>query len=303
VSGSSLYASVCRRLADDPRLAEVVPADRWDVPVRLLAALHYLALTEGIDPWRDPSAIIAERRGSIRRFVAEQKVQTNEVQRTWALLPAFLSLGASPLELLELGPSAGLNLVWDRYRFRYAAGSWGPPDSALELHGEEREPVPSELLQRSPEVVRRRGVDLDPVDVTGEDGALLLRSFVWADQHDRIERLDRAIEALRADPPELVRGDYVELLPDLLDDRAEDALLVVFQTVSTSYLSRERYVELRRHLARAARPLAWISTRAHFEEETDLQGGFELELALWPRRRPALVARIGYHGQWLEWLG
>ena len=276
--------------------------DGWEVPVLLLGALHYLALEEGVDPWSDPGAVVQERREWIAAFLAERTIQTNEVQRTWALLPAFLALGAQRLDLLELGPSAGLNLVWDRYRFRYECGSWGAADAALELVGEERAAVPAELLAREVSVVRRRGVDLRPVDAATEEGARLLECFVWADQRDRLERLERAIDALRADPPEIVRGDYVDMLPALLSDRAPGALLVVFQTASTAYLSDEQYGALRSHLDEAERPLAWVATRRSSEEETDLEGGFELEAALWPEREPELVARMGYHGQWLEWV-
>ncbi len=269
----------------------------------MLAALHYLALAEGIDPWSDPAGAVAGHAGFVRRFVREQSVQTNEVQRTWALLPAFLSLGRAELDLIELGPSAGLNLVWDRHRFHYEAGSWGAAGTALELRGEERLHVPAALLGRDLRILRRRGIDREPIDVTSEDGARLLRSFVWADQDARLERLERAIEAVRAEPPQLVAGDYVDVLPGLLSDRVDGALAVVFQTASTIYLPAERYAALRHALADAERPLAWISTRRRDEMETQLEDGFELELACWPEQPPRVVARMGYHGQWLEWLG
>jgi hypothetical protein len=274
----------------------------WDVPLRLLGGLHYLALLDGSDPWGDLPGALHAHADFLADFVAEQRVQTNEVQRCWALLPAFLSLGR-PLDLVELGPSAGLNLLWDRYRYRYAAGSWGPSASPFELAGDERAPVPAELLARGADVRRRRGIDLDPVDVTDEHGARLLSCFVWADQRERLERLRRAIEVARRDPPELLRGDYVDLLPRVLDERSPGALTVVFQTASTAYLARDRYRALRRLLDEAARPLAWISTRRPFEMETELEGGYELEVALWPKHGPRLVARLGYHGQWLEWRG
>jgi hypothetical protein len=303
VTGSPLYAAACRRLADLPIINEVAPDDRWDLPLRLLGALHYIALAEGLDPWTSPEAVIADRRDWVAEFLATRRVQTNGVQRAWALLPAFLSLGESRLDLLELGPSAGLNLVWDRYRYRYLNGSWGPGDAALELAGEERAPVPAELLERSVDIVRRRGVDLEPVDATTDEGARLLKCFVWVDQVDRLARFDRALAALGSDPPALVQGDYVDLLPSLLRDRADGALTVVYQTASTQYLSAERYAELQHALAAAPRPLAWISTRRHEEEEAGLSGGYELEAALWPEHGPALVARTGYHGQWLEWRG
>ena len=307
MTGSPLYAAVCRRLAALPIVTELAPDDRWDLPLRLLGALHYIALAEELDPWTSPEAVIADRRDWIAEFLATRRVQTNEVQRAWALLPAFLSLGVPRLDLLELGPSAGLNLVWDRYRFRYRGGSFGPEDVALELAlelaGEERAPVPAELLKRSVEVVRRRGVDLEPVDAATDDGARLLKCFVWADQRDRLERFDRALAVLRVDPPELIAGDYVDLLPSLLRDRVDGALTVVYQTASTQYLSTDRYAELQDALAAASRPLAWISTRRNDEEEAGLSGGYELEVALWPERGPTLVARTGYHGQWLEWHG
>ena len=132
----------------------------------------------------------------------------------------------------------------------------------------------------------------------------MLESFVWADQAARLERLRWAIAAVRVDPPKLVRGDFVELLPEVLAARSPDALTVVFQIAATSYLERERYDVFRAELERAGRagPLAWISTRRLFEKETEREC-YELELALWPEDGPRAVAYLGFHGQWLEWLG
>src|SRR5262249_27095638 len=90
-------------------------------------------------------------------------------------------------------------------------------------------------------------------------------------------------------------GHYVALLPTLPARRDPEARTVVFQTVSTVYLDAERYAELRRIVDAA--DVAWISTRRFSEEETGLEGGFELETGT------RLVARMGYHGQWLEWRG
>jgi hypothetical protein len=108
-------------------------------------------------------------------------VQTNEVQRCWMLLPCFLELarrtGFSTFDLIEFGPSAGLLLYWDRYRYRYEQGSWHDRDAPLELAGEERRPVPADLLAVQPVVRSRVGIDIEPVDVTTDEGALLLRSF------------------------------------------------------------------------------------------------------------------------------
>jgi hypothetical protein len=224
-------------------------------------------------------------------------VQTNEVQRSWALLPAFLTVAdGRRLELLELGPSAGLNLLWDRYCYRYSSGEWG--SGALELTGVDRSPPPAGLLERQVEVVRRRGVDLSPVDVTTEHGARLLQAFVWADQPARLDRLRRAIDVARRDPPELIRGDYVETLPSLLADRVEGAQLVVFQTASTMYLDRRGTDRLRTALRDAGRdePLVFLSTGRAPDDD-----GFGLEVERFPDGRAQRLAVFDFHGEWLDW--
>jgi hypothetical protein len=302
-----LYADVCRQLAEEPLVSEIVREARWDVPIRILGGLHYLALADGIDPWSTPRETVADHREWLARFVAGHHVQTNEVGRCFALLPAFLELaraGGRRLDLLELGPSAGLNLLFDRYGYRYRRGAWGPADADVVLAGDERGEVPEELLSVEIEIGRRQGVDLNPIDVTTDEGARLLRSFVWADQWHRVERLRRAIEIARAHPPELIRGDYVELLPQLLADRDPGALTVVFQTASTLYLDRARYDRVRTTLRDAARiaPLGWVSMQ-RWDEEDEAGDGPPLEVALWPEQEGRVVARMGPHGEWLDYLG
>src|SRR5471032_275605 len=96
--------SALPRLAGDERVDRVAPDLRWDLPLRLLGALHYLVLA-GLASWGDVDAALEEHAGFLGRHLVEQQVQTNEVQRSWALLPAFLSVAdGRPLDLLELGP-------------------------------------------------------------------------------------------------------------------------------------------------------------------------------------------------------
>jgi hypothetical protein len=230
------------------------------------------------------------------------------VQRSWALVPAFLEIArraGRPLELLELGASAGLNLLFDRYSCRYAEGDAGPAGSALVLTGEERAPVPELLFCSRLEIARRRGIDRSPIDVRSESGVRLLEAFVWADHPARLARLGRAVAVAAADPPELVAGDYVELLPRLLRDRDAATLTVVFQTASTGYLSVEEYAALRASIEEAASvsPLAWLSTRRLGEEnDSNAEGGYGLELGIWPHDdSPRVIERFGHHGEWLDW--
>jgi hypothetical protein len=202
-------------------VAAIAPDLRWDFPLRLLGGLHYLVLG-GEATWDELDEVIEPRADFLARFADEQPVQTNEVARAWPLLRGLLQLGRERVDLLELGTAGGLLLYPDRYY---------PDEGPLEI-------------------VRRRGIDRNPIDVTTDEGARLLEAFVWPDQTERIERLRAAIDVVRRDPPELVRGDYVDLVPELVEENT-----VVMSCVTTMYLEDDRYAELVAKL----RGVDWIS--------------------------------------------
>ena len=278
--------------------------------------MHHLVLT-GAAPdalsgdLDDFTAALAAHEDEIRRRIRQDVVQTNEVQRCVALLPAFLTVAretALPVELLELGPSAGLNLLVDRYRYAYAEGTWGGSDALLELVADERgRPVPAELLATGLDVRRRRGIDLAPVDATTEEGYLLLRSFVWPGLEDRVRRLDAAVATLRAEP-ERPRADPGRLRGATARQSSQSAP----RTPSPSSSRRPRRATCPRMRPRGSgrrstrpasdgRPLAWVSTRRHDEREGAVEDAYELELRVWPGP-PRLAAHLDFHGNWLEWL-
>jgi hypothetical protein len=305
-------AALYRRCAEDAFVLSLLPAEpTWDAPHRLLAGARVLVLSEAAEdfesasaPWESFRSLLEEHAEWVARFVREQPVQTNEVQRCWALLPIFLAIAREtdlPIDLVELGASAGLNLLWDRYGYRYRERTWGDPGAGLTLSGDERGIVPRDLLETRVEVRSRLGIDLSPVDVTTEDGLRLLYAFVRDDGYR--SRLRQAAEIARSDPPELVRGDYVDLLPELLRGRGEDGLTVVFQTLSTVYLPDERRELLREIVDEAGEegPLAWISTPTP-EEHGERRGDYPLELAVWPEGERRIVARMSVRGERLEWL-
>jgi len=283
------------------------------VPLRLFAAVHYLVLVgEAPDAlsgrFEDFAAVLARHEDALRARIETHGVQTNEVQRCTMLLPTLLAASAEtglPLELVELGPSAGLNLLLDRYRYRYANGTFGPGDALVQLAVDEHGGrVPVSLLDRALVVRRRRGIDLAPIDATTPEGYLLLRSFVWPGLDERVARLDAAVETLRRmpEPPELIQGDYTTILPAVLADRPADALTVVFETFSVVYLPEDVARELREELEAAAadgRPLAWVSVR-RWDTKAGGDAVFELELRVWPGAA-RVAARVDPHGNGIDW--
>ncbi len=139
--GSPLYGGLAGLLAEDPRPVRPILGDdaSWDLVLRLFGGVHRLVLAGAApdalsgDPDDFLTALDAHA-GELRRFVAKQGVQTNETQRSVGLLPVFLTIAREtglPLDLLELGPSAGLNLVFDHYGYVLANGTWAilPPGS------------------------------------------------------------------------------------------------------------------------------------------------------------------------------
>jgi hypothetical protein len=252
---------LCRRLASDPRVAAIAPDLRWDLPLRVLGAVHYLVLG-GEASWDDVDSVLETRAEFLARFCAEQPVQTNEVARAYPLLRGLAALRRDRIDLLELGAAGGLLLYLDRYGYDH--------DGRFEI-------------------VRRRGIDTHPIDVTTEQGARLLEAFVWPDQTERIERIERlraAIAIVRRDPPELIAGDYVDLVPGLLGEET-----VVVSCVTTMYLDDDRHSELV-HTLRGA---TWLSLEGP-RDDPDYEG---MRLVLNGR---VLAEHVDYHGTAMHWV-
>ncbi len=119
--------------------------------------------------------------------------QTNETARSGMLLPGLLLIAREtglPLALHEIGSSAGLNLLFDRFHYRFGDAEWGDPASAVRLQPEMRgTAIPMDGLAN---VVSRKGSDIAPVYVKDPADRLRLRSYIWPDQAARLERLDAA---------------------------------------------------------------------------------------------------------------
>ena len=149
----------------------------------------------------------AAHQPTICRLRLAQGVQTNEVGRSAALLGGYLEVArlGLPLRVLEVGASAGLNLLFDQYRYvGPTAGVRARPTVRWSSI------VPGSLDRAGPlRTARggeRRGCDVHPIDARPPRGRLRLRSFVWPDQLDRMARLDAALEVAQAAPPVVDRA-------------------------------------------------------------------------------------------------
>ena len=244
-----------------------------------------------------------EHLDEVLEIMHTKRTQTNEVGRCATLLPALGSL-REPLALIEVGASAGLNLLLDRYAYDYGDGRFvGDPRAEVVLPCRPRNEVP--ILQTVPQVVWRLGVDLAPVDLFDEESVRWLQSCVFYDHADRRQRLAAAIEVARRDPPQVVRGDLVDAIGDMVAEAPSEATIVVFHSAVLAYLSRDRRERFAQLMARL--PVIWLSNEApHVVRsvmdalDRPLLGEVHFLLG---RNGEEPLAFTHPHGRWIEWLG
>lgn len=228
--------------------------------------------------------------------------QTNEAARSAVLLGGLLHLSdetGMPLELLEIGASAGLNLIPDHYRYDLGEGRvWGGAAARPVIASAWRGAIPP--LEAPLRIEGRAGVDLAPIDPAQRPSPLL--AYVWPDQAARLDRAGAALDRLAATPWRVERGDAAEWLDDrLARPQPEGRARVVAHTIMWSYLPEATRARIEAALAAAgarataARPLARLS----MEIDAD-KGSAAVDLAIWPGG----VRRLGrccFHGSWVDW--
>lgn len=242
-------------------------------------------MLSGRASWDDVRAALVDEADFLREWLASERVQTNEVRRCWWLLPCFLEVARrrsiAAFDCVELGCSGGLNLLWDRYGYDYANGSFsGAPTFA----GEERTAVPVSPL---PPVRSRIGVDAAPPDLSTDDGVRYLTSFVWVGQEQRLADLDAAVTVWRRDPPDIVVGDILDELPGLLRRGPN----LVWSTAALDYMPRERRQAVRDLIAESG--VAYVETGRPLDGSHDYYGLFV---------DGDEVAHAEFHGAWVDWL-
>jgi hypothetical protein len=321
---SPLYEQLSYGVAEDPDILNLAaPGQPGQAPPNLLfGSVHYLLLTGVNHPLKEyypdlsPSARSAGaaydafrdfclgHRKELAQLISTRLVQTNVVGRSVCLLPAFAAVvaqgGDRPLAQIEVGPSAGLNLLWGHYRYDYGSGvTWGDAASPVHLSTDLR----GEVLPVLPATLRAAwsvGVDLNPVEIEDEDAVTWLRALVWPENVDQQDQLLAAIRIAKEHPPRLLKGDGSELLPELLESAPPQAALCVFATHALHQFSQDALRTLLKAMQSysASRPVYFISMEGTGDQCS------ELKLTVYESgtRRIVDLANCHPHGRWLEWL-
>jgi hypothetical protein len=323
-----LYEEIARSVATDRELLALQHSARphAHLPTMLLASAHYLLL-DGVDHplvevyagrSSEPAAplfrdLCLGNSTALLDVLNARTVQTNEVGRS-ALLGPGLSWAADghPVQLVDVGCSAGLNMLCDRYRLDYGDyGVSGPADSPVHIDCQVVGGSPP-VARRLPVIVGRVGIDLDPPDLADPADTRWLLACVWPGT-GRFQRAAQAIALGRADPPRVVQGDAVETVPDVLAGLGPGRI-VVLNSWSFAYFSvqqRQAYLDVLADVGRS-RPVVWLSMDApgvvelvaeeappRGSAESDLLAGVSFDGAAPPRAE--VLAFVQSHGTSMAW--
>jgi hypothetical protein len=299
-----------RQLSGDPG------PNGLSLPLRLAGGLHALVLRRecpALVAVYPPHSVCDDQ---LRRAVLEalqshsqflidwtrSAPQTNEVRRSAALIA-----GANvanfyhdlPIHLSELGASAGLNLMWDRFALCARGQRLGPDTAALTLAPEWQGPPPPAA---APRIASRRGVDLCPIDPQSDEGRLRLMAYLWPDQPGRAARTATAA-ALTHAPVD--RGDAIEWLERRLGTAPKGHLHLIQHTIAWQYFPPDAQIRGKALIETAGQstttdsPLAWLSLEA--DDQSATLGGAALVLRLWPGDLHLPLGRADFHGRWVHW--
>lgn len=288
------------------------------LPLRAAGGIHALHLS-GVAP--DLSPIYADAEGINDAVIVAGVVrhheaallpwldgpsQTNEAGRSSNFVAAMLWLveqGLPPrFQCLEIGSSAGINLMLDRYHYDLAGVQVGPQPGAMAFTPEWRGTHPP---QHRIAFESLKGCDVAPVDLTDPAQALRLKAYIWPEHEVRFARMAAAIAAAREKKPDLVRmnaADFIEA--ELAKPQAAGTTRVLMHSIVWQYVPADQQARVTAAMEAAGaaatpdRPLAWIALEANRTLHRH-----ELVLRTWPGGdAPQMLGHAHAHGAWIEWL-
>jgi len=290
------------------------------MPLRFAGGLHHLHLT-GQEPLLAPlyagalpeqaavdaliSAIVADHDAALLPWF-DGPPQTNEAGRSASFMAGLLWLAqrfGPDFEISELGASAGINTMMDRYHYDLGGVCVGPKSSPMQICPEWRGPPPPAGTVTITEIA---GCDVTPMNLADPAAALRVKAYVWPDAPERLTRMDAAIALVNGCAPDLTAADAADWTAlRLARPQTSGVTRVIQHSILWQYLGDERRTRITAMIEAAGanatdeRPLAWMmleTNRATFLHE--------LSVRCWPGDdAPRVLGHAHAHGAWVKWIG
>lgn len=231
--------------------------------------------------------------------------QTNEAGRSASFMAGLLWLSGkigSRFELNELGASAGINTMMERYHYDLGGVLVGPDHSPMRIRPDWRGgPPPTAQV----EIVNIQGCDQAPVDLSNPEAALRVKSYVWPENAGRLVRMDAAIALASKKKPDVVKADALDWVTKRLKATQDNGVVrVINHSIVWQYIPEDRRNQITDAIkaagkqATAALPLAWMMLETNRETFKH-----ELRIKYWPGPDEwHLLAEAQAHGAWVQWL-
>jgi hypothetical protein len=317
---SPLYEHLSENIAEDDTLLQIASHARpgQPVPNLFLGAVHYLLLRgkshelseyygsifnnprEALTAYDSFKDFCLQHENEIIPILESKLVQTNEVRRCAYLYPAFCHIyekTKKPLALIEIGTSAGLQLLWDKYAYSYHSNEvYGSSLSELQITSEIRGGRQPVLLKHSPPVTSRIGIDLHINDLKDPKDYLWLKSLIWPEHAERNKNFENAARCLKDQSIELIEGDGVKLLYEIASTIPQWSTLCVFHTHVSNQMSQEDKYKLVEQIQRLGEGRNVFHI---YNNMWDLN--LHLDSYLEQNEYKETIAETDGHGRWFHW--
>ncbi|MED1603208.1 DUF2332 domain-containing protein [Alkalihalophilus marmarensis] len=319
---SKLYETLSKETAKDEELLIICSHAKESQPIPNLffGAVHYLLL-KGVrheladyylslveEPKKSTHAFVhfksfcEEYKEEIIHLLQTKLVQTNEVRRCAYLYPSFSCIYEKtnkPLALIEIGTSAGLQLLCDQYQYSYdGLHRYGNLNSPLSLSSEIiGENVPSFKKEAYP-VHSRCGIDLHINDLRDQEDRCWLKALIWPEHMERRNEFEAAASILKENVDELnlIEGDGIELLPQIVEGLPQNVTVCVFHT----HVANQMPLETKKQLLQTIDELG--RDRDVFHLYNNISDRFlHLDSYIDGRKTEETLAETAGHGEWFSW--
>ncbi|WP_411954865.1 DUF2332 domain-containing protein [Alkalibacillus sp. S2W] len=316
---SELYEYLSLEIASDEQLLELSTYAREGQPKpnMLFGAVHHLLL-QGADhelenfypnitkqPKNSKDCFpvfkdfCTENRDQIIDLLSSKLVQTNEVRRCAYLYPVFhyaYKQVNKPLAMIEIGTSAGLQLMWDQFSYSYGSDEvYGDVDSTVLITSEVKGKMP-ELPSSAPPVTHKFGIDLNITDLNDDEKSSWLKSLIWPEHIERLKLFDQAVELFNQQSVNLIEGDGISMLDDIAKEIPVDQAICIFHTHVANQIPNDQKHELLNKIKQLGKERDVIHVYKNMWDQA-------LHLDYWVNGQETklIIGDTDGHGRWFEW--